>query len=200
MILLSVTWSDLSPCRILLQKFMKPSDQSWVHIARLISGFWNGSSSSSILFASNDFFSPSMRLQGDAEALNKYCSKEVIERCTAERAALKGHGLFFDHKVKSFFFWLNFGSHTHEKAMASFFFLGSDSAYIGRTSWRDQDDGNHPHNYRQGKWSFHYSLTWLDKILHSDGFVSLIIFDDSSKRKKSSVFVTRMAKSKKEAR
>ncbi|KAJ4877024.1 Mitochondrial import inner membrane translocase subunit TIM44-2 [Raphanus sativus] len=37
--------------------------------------------------------------KGDAEALNKYCSKEVIERCTAERAALKGHGLFFDHKI-----------------------------------------------------------------------------------------------------
>ncbi|KAF2571691.1 hypothetical protein F2Q70_00001155 [Brassica cretica] len=37
--------------------------------------------------------------KGDAEALNKYCSTEVIERCTAERAALKSHGLFFDHKI-----------------------------------------------------------------------------------------------------
>ena len=38
--------------------------------------------------------------QGDAETLKKYCSPEVIERCTAELAALKGHDLFFDHKVK----------------------------------------------------------------------------------------------------
>ncbi|KAG2323632.1 hypothetical protein Bca52824_016845 [Brassica carinata] len=37
--------------------------------------------------------------KGDAETLKKYCSAEVIERCTAELAALKGHDLFFDHKI-----------------------------------------------------------------------------------------------------
>ncbi|KAL0794157.1 hypothetical protein Bca101_065534 [Brassica carinata] len=37
--------------------------------------------------------------KGDAEMLNKYCTTEVIERCTAERAALKSHDLFFDHKI-----------------------------------------------------------------------------------------------------
>ncbi|CAG7900388.1 unnamed protein product, partial [Brassica rapa] len=37
--------------------------------------------------------------KGDAETLKKYCSPEVIERCTAELAALKGHDLFFDHKI-----------------------------------------------------------------------------------------------------
>ncbi|KAJ0265508.1 Mitochondrial import inner membrane translocase subunit TIM44-1 [Hirschfeldia incana] len=37
--------------------------------------------------------------KGDAEALNKYCSTEVIEKSTAERAAFKGHDLFFDHKI-----------------------------------------------------------------------------------------------------
>ncbi|CAH8362553.1 unnamed protein product [Eruca vesicaria subsp. sativa] len=37
--------------------------------------------------------------KGDAETLKKYCSSEVIERCTAEQAALKGHDLFFDHKI-----------------------------------------------------------------------------------------------------
>ncbi|KAJ4888855.1 Mitochondrial import inner membrane translocase subunit TIM44-2 [Raphanus sativus] len=37
--------------------------------------------------------------KGDAETLKKFCSAEVIERCTAELAALKGHDLFFDHKI-----------------------------------------------------------------------------------------------------
>ncbi|CAH8372512.1 unnamed protein product [Eruca vesicaria subsp. sativa] len=37
--------------------------------------------------------------KGDAEMLKKYCCPEVIERCTAELAALKGHDLFCDHKI-----------------------------------------------------------------------------------------------------
>ncbi|KAG2298439.1 hypothetical protein Bca52824_034911 [Brassica carinata] len=36
---------------------------------------------------------------GDVETLKKYSSMEVIERCTAELAALKSHDLFFDHKI-----------------------------------------------------------------------------------------------------
>ncbi|ESQ50427.1 hypothetical protein EUTSA_v10001977mg [Eutrema salsugineum] len=37
--------------------------------------------------------------KGDAETLKKYCSKEVIERCMAERAAFQSNGFFFDHKL-----------------------------------------------------------------------------------------------------
>ncbi|CAN8271020.1 unnamed protein product [Cochlearia groenlandica] len=37
--------------------------------------------------------------KGDAESLKKYCSKELIERCTAEQAAFKRNGFFFDNKL-----------------------------------------------------------------------------------------------------
>ncbi|CAH8264882.1 unnamed protein product [Arabidopsis lyrata] len=37
--------------------------------------------------------------KGDAETLKKYCSKELIERCTAEHRAFQSHGYFFDHKL-----------------------------------------------------------------------------------------------------
>ncbi|XP_019101290.1 PREDICTED: mitochondrial import inner membrane translocase subunit TIM44-2 [Camelina sativa] len=37
--------------------------------------------------------------KGDAKALKKYCSKEMIERCSAEHRAFQAHGLFFDHKL-----------------------------------------------------------------------------------------------------
>ncbi|KAF8118314.1 hypothetical protein N665_0005s0081 [Sinapis alba] len=37
--------------------------------------------------------------KGDAETLKKFCSTEVIERCTAELAAIKSYDLFFDHKI-----------------------------------------------------------------------------------------------------
>jgi import inner membrane translocase subunit TIM44 len=39
--------------------------------------------------------------KGDAKTLKKYCSKELIERCTAEHRAFTSQGYFFDHKVKS---------------------------------------------------------------------------------------------------
>ncbi|KAG7579865.1 Tim44-like domain [Arabidopsis thaliana x Arabidopsis arenosa] len=37
--------------------------------------------------------------EGDVETLKKYCSKEVIERCTAELTAYQTHGFFFDNKL-----------------------------------------------------------------------------------------------------
>ncbi|ANM63221.1 translocase inner membrane subunit 44-1 [Arabidopsis thaliana] len=37
--------------------------------------------------------------EGDVETLKKYCSKEVIERCTAERTAYQTHGVLFDNKL-----------------------------------------------------------------------------------------------------
>nr|CAB3497779.1 unnamed protein product [Digitaria exilis] len=36
---------------------------------------------------------------GDVEALKKYCTKEVIERCKGERQAYASQGIFFDHKI-----------------------------------------------------------------------------------------------------
>ncbi|EOA28746.1 hypothetical protein CARUB_v10024977mg [Capsella rubella] len=37
--------------------------------------------------------------KGDTETLKKYCSNELIERCTAEHRAFQSHGYFFDHKL-----------------------------------------------------------------------------------------------------
>lgn len=37
--------------------------------------------------------------KGDAKTLKKYCSKELIERCTAEHRAFTSQGYFFDHKL-----------------------------------------------------------------------------------------------------
>nr|CAB3492796.1 unnamed protein product [Digitaria exilis] len=37
--------------------------------------------------------------KGDVEALKKYCTKEVIERCKGERQAYASQGIFFDHKI-----------------------------------------------------------------------------------------------------
>ncbi|XP_072999727.1 mitochondrial import inner membrane translocase subunit TIM44-2 isoform X1 [Typha latifolia] len=38
-------------------------------------------------------------LKGDAEALKKYCSPEVIERCKGEHTAYSNQGIFFDNKI-----------------------------------------------------------------------------------------------------
>ncbi|VVA99898.1 unnamed protein product [Arabis nemorensis] len=37
--------------------------------------------------------------KGDIEILKKYCSKELIERFTSERAAFQSNGYFFDNKL-----------------------------------------------------------------------------------------------------
>ncbi|XP_068663697.1 mitochondrial import inner membrane translocase subunit TIM44-2-like [Aristolochia californica] len=38
-------------------------------------------------------------LKGDIEALKKHCSREVIERCTAEHRAYESNNIFFDNKI-----------------------------------------------------------------------------------------------------
>lgn len=39
--------------------------------------------------------------QGDVAALKKTCSREVIERCQAERRALESQGIFLDNQVRT---------------------------------------------------------------------------------------------------
>jgi import inner membrane translocase subunit TIM44 len=41
----------------------------------------------------------SVIVQGDVKTLKKYCTKEMLERCTGERNAYATQGMFFDHKV-----------------------------------------------------------------------------------------------------
>lgn len=41
-------------------------------------------------------------VQADVEALKKYCTSEVIERCKAEHKAYQSNGIFFDNKVMNF--------------------------------------------------------------------------------------------------
>ncbi|XP_051214283.1 mitochondrial import inner membrane translocase subunit TIM44-2 [Lolium perenne] len=37
--------------------------------------------------------------KGDVKTLKKYCTKEMLERCTGERNAYATQGMFFDHKI-----------------------------------------------------------------------------------------------------
>jgi len=94
-IFLCLSWLDRSPCQTLLQKLRKSSNQSWMHTVRWILGFEIDHllPFSFMLLLTNS-------LQGDVETLKKYCSKEVIERCTAERTAYQTHGVLFDNKVR----------------------------------------------------------------------------------------------------
>jgi import inner membrane translocase subunit TIM44 len=38
--------------------------------------------------------------QGDLATLKKKCSREVVERCLAERRALESQGIFLDNEVQ----------------------------------------------------------------------------------------------------
>lgn len=38
--------------------------------------------------------------QGDLATLKKKCSREVVERCQAERRALESQGIFLDNEVQ----------------------------------------------------------------------------------------------------
>ncbi len=45
-------------------------------------------------------FNVDIMWQGDLNVLRERCSREVVERCRAERQALESQGIFLDNKVR----------------------------------------------------------------------------------------------------